>query len=575
MKIGSYSENVMIETEPIPLRMNLSSPKADIICSLDPIHHFPIKSVTVFPRFLLIITKSGDRLLAEENGSATHTTIDMVDATMSNAVLGLSLLLAAKLFEASPCFPDNFINVVRHVKNDFLIYGITQDCQVFFAKPSQLALVSRIQVNSRASFCHPKLIQIHLKAHDSLLVTLKQANNRICTLVVHIPPLEIIFGDHLFSYSLLNSLPFAACSHSNDERFLLDPDLSFMDPIYSDVLYMVDPASEGKKWKLNQLLLNDKGNLNIINNFTIPNDYVTSNRVAGSSTASDFIMTLDSSRGSMFKRNRFDTTFTHQCAFDMLFRQPQAAVERFETPTQGYGSWLNAMASDSNILLYVETDRSATSPSTRLNILNVSEPNDVFCLLHTNFVFDIGIVCSQTLRKLKEEPLLPFGTKRSRQPFAIVSEKMQLRPTSPESITSTTTKASVSTSTVEPRTEQTEVVKTTTSPKKSEQHQPVRISSPSESFFSFSATTSVPTTSTDREKEEEKEELEDFDDLEVPKVLKTDDDVSEIDKAREDVSDDNGSDVGELRAHQNDTTNSSPVEVPRLVLLFLLYLLCH
>uniref|UniRef100_A0A183GBD4 ZP domain-containing protein n=1 Tax=Heligmosomoides polygyrus TaxID=6339 RepID=A0A183GBD4_HELPZ len=108
-----------------------------------------------------------------------------------------------------------------------------RDCQIFFIRPSQLPLLSTINVNVHNSYCYPNLVQLHVKSHKSLLLVTKQAGNRICTLDVQIPPTEMLFGDHLFSYSLLSSLPYASCSHSSPQMFRLEPDLSFLDTVFS------------------------------------------------------------------------------------------------------------------------------------------------------------------------------------------------------------------------------------------------------------------------------------------------------------------------------------------------------
>ncbi|KJH48040.1 hypothetical protein DICVIV_05885 [Dictyocaulus viviparus] len=71
---------------------------------------------------------------------------------------------------------------------------------MFFIRPSQLSLLSTINVNTHNSYCFPNLVQLHLKTDTSLLLITKQAGNRICSLDVQIPPSEMLFGDHLFRY---------------------------------------------------------------------------------------------------------------------------------------------------------------------------------------------------------------------------------------------------------------------------------------------------------------------------------------------------------------------------------------
>ncbi|VDM52886.1 unnamed protein product [Angiostrongylus costaricensis] len=98
--------------------------------------------------------------------------------------------------------PDIILNSARinTVKILLVVVGFSpfQDCQIFFIRPSQLPLLSTMNVNIHNSYCFSNLVQLHLKSHNSLLLLTKQAGNRMCTLDVQIPPTEMLFGDHLF-----------------------------------------------------------------------------------------------------------------------------------------------------------------------------------------------------------------------------------------------------------------------------------------------------------------------------------------------------------------------------------------
>ncbi|CAB3409970.1 unnamed protein product [Caenorhabditis bovis] len=336
--------------------------------------------------------------------------------------LGLFLSIFGRL-AAGYCSGDNFRNVVKGAQSDdYLIYGLTQDCQMFFLRPSQLHLLSRIQVNARHSFCYSNLIQLHFKSNDTLLLVFKQAANRICTLDIHIPRFEMLFGDHLFRYSLLNSLPYASCSHSLDTSFQLEPDLSFMDPVYSDVLYMVDALSIGSKWKVFQFLLKDTGILSMMNNLTIANQYPNEN-----APANEFIISIDSERDKLFRRNRFDRVFDYQCSFNMLFRSSDTKVQSFASPNRGYGSMLNTFSVDGDIMLYAESDRSTEPPTTSLNILNIDQPDKVFCLLSTSYTYEIGLIQKSTFQKSSLPSFAaikkPNPTSSTNRPTAASSKK--------------------------------------------------------------------------------------------------------------------------------------------------------
>lgn len=55
-----------------------------------------------------------------------------------------------------------------------------------------------------------------------------------------------------FSYSLYSSLPYATCSHLKHQSFILNPNLSFMDTTFSDIVYFVNEKSAGNIWDVQQ-----------------------------------------------------------------------------------------------------------------------------------------------------------------------------------------------------------------------------------------------------------------------------------------------------------------------------------
>ncbi|CAP37026.2 Protein CBG19845 [Caenorhabditis briggsae] len=479
----------------------------------------------------------------------------------------LLFILLLKFGDASGnCDAKNYQSV-GNAPNNALIYGITQDCQMFFIRPSQLHLLSTIRVDKRHSFCYANLVQLHVKAHDTLLLTFKQASNRICTLEVHIPALNMLFGDHLFRYSLLNSLPYASCSYSKDQTFQLEPDLSFMDPVYNDVIYFIDALSSGKQWKVLQFLLKDTGTMSMMNNLTVSLqtsklcclmnfDYILT---LGDSSANEFVASLDNQRDKLYRRNRFDNLIYQQCAFEMMFRPKETEVSSFETPARGYGAVLNGQSVDGDFMVYVETDRTTDPPTTRLNMLSTSHPEHVSCVSATSFSYDVGIIREATVTKLKSEPRPPFGTKvsprpsskaeklndqaskrnRNSTPSPTASEKK--KPTSPSS-------SSTSTPSEPPPNVPTSV-------------KPKGTYSPSKSFFSYEfggagTTASAPEVISNEipVKEIAAEQVRDEEELnEIIKELKSDEE-----KGEEEDSEDSGEDVGK---EENDVGEMKTREV--------------
>ncbi|KAF1757147.1 hypothetical protein GCK72_013602 [Caenorhabditis remanei] len=445
---------------------------------------------------------------------------------------------------------------VENAPEDALIYGITQDCQMFFIRPSQLHLLSTIRVDKRHSFCYVNLVQLHVKSHDTLLLTFKQATNRICTLEVHIPALNMLFGDHLFRYSLLNSLPYASCSYSKDQTFQLEPDLSFMDPVYSDVIYFIDALSSGKQWKVHQFLLKDTGNMNMMNNLTVTLQ-------TRDSSANEFVVSLDNQRDKLYRRNRFDNLIFQQCAFEMMFRPKESEVNSFETPARGYGAVLNGQSVDGDVMIYVETDRTTDPPTTRLNMLSTSHPEHVSCVSATSFSFDVGIIRESTVEKLKNDPRPPFGTKVSPRPS---SKSSKLNEQVNQKLKNSTPASSGKPTIIPTQSSESSVSSSAATSQK-----PKGAYSPSKSFFSYEfggAGTTTTTTSVAEEKElisneipfpemsEEEERKQEEELNEIIKELKSDEEENE-EKGEEKSEVNQEKEVGELKTREVNRTSEN------------------
>lgn len=325
-------------------------------------------------------------------------------------VLALSNAVLTAL--ADVCLSRHFHDVRGNEIDDYIIYGLTQDCQIFFIRPSQLPLLSTINVNVHNSYCYPNLVQLHVKSHKSLLLVTKQAGNRMCTLDVQIPPTEMLFGDHLFSYSLLSSLPYASCSHSSPQMFRLEPDLSFLDTVFSDVVYFIDAQSSGALWTVHQFQINSDGYLRHLEKISVNNQAKPMKGWSGPDLASEYVVALDNQRNFLYIRNRFERNLLYECAYDLLFR-PNTLVTHFvNTSAREDRPWLNSMAAEQNVLLYSETDRAVTPPVTRLFGLNTVNGTYGRCLVYTNYAFDVGVMRTSTLKKMELNPLPAFEHSR-------------------------------------------------------------------------------------------------------------------------------------------------------------------
>lgn len=74
-----------------------------------------------------------------------------------------------------------------------------------------------------------------------------------------------------FSYSVLSSLNYASCSYMTNSSFVMEPDLSFMDTSYSDVIYFADPDSRNSYWNIRQFKFDKDGYFKAMETFIVKN----------------------------------------------------------------------------------------------------------------------------------------------------------------------------------------------------------------------------------------------------------------------------------------------------------------
>uniref|UniRef100_A0A914CLW7 Uncharacterized protein n=1 Tax=Acrobeloides nanus TaxID=290746 RepID=A0A914CLW7_9BILA len=165
---------------------------------------------------------------------------------------------------------------LNHDDSDFVLYGLTQDCQLFFARADQLHLLNQLRVQPRVTYCLPELVQLHWRElHTSesigLELIFKRASHQICALPLEFPSKHALAGNVLFSYSISSAMNYARCSYITNTSFVMEPDLSFMDSTFGDVIYFVDPQSTGSFWTIRQFKLDRDGLRHSLETFIVKN----------------------------------------------------------------------------------------------------------------------------------------------------------------------------------------------------------------------------------------------------------------------------------------------------------------
>ncbi|KAK0398398.1 hypothetical protein QR680_002576 [Steinernema hermaphroditum] len=321
--------------------------------------------------------------------------------------------------------------------NDFIIYGITQDCQIFFARLGDYSVFRGLSTTETITHCNPNLVKLHIRRYENgfgLLLVIKQPNNKLCTLPIEFPHLSTLSGRKVFSYTLLSTLKFATCSHTSDRsRSTLVPDLSFFDNTFSDIVYFIDETSVGPIWTLRQFQLLPSGYLKPLDIYDMkhpafdpgkPDAYANDNM-------------LQSDAKSLYIWNRSQDQLHSTCAFDAIFRPKTAKTKTFKVQRQRR-EWLNSFSVDKSLIVYAESTRTSDMHwATNIYASNLSKPGQTVCIGHTNVLLDVNVISVASLLEMKRKNFSLFGNRTLEKATTTITAK----PTTSASPSTTTAKA--------------------------------------------------------------------------------------------------------------------------------------
>ncbi|CAG9538110.1 unnamed protein product [Cercopithifilaria johnstoni] len=344
------------------------------------------------------------------------------------------------------------------VHNDFLIYGITQDCQLYFVEHMSYILIKSLKVDRSNTYCYPDLVKLHLRQgikQISLVLIMKQATNRICTLPIEMPSLQTVSNGQLFSYSIFTSLPYAACSYLRDNSFILEPDLSFMDTTFSDIIYFINAKSVGSQWDIQQFRINEYGNLVAMEKFIVYHSQQGNH--GGTEQFNQFIVELDLKRSVLYALNRLQRNLLSECLFDLLFRPSHLLPKSIKLDEAHHTqAWLESFAVDGQLMMFIESIRNEMGATSELYLTNLRIRNSSTRLLHLDFVGDIGVLRKQTYADLSTRSIPTFGditrlyiqnVRNTQLTMSHASTKHTVNIISPATLTLTTETPSTSTTT--------------------------------------------------------------------------------------------------------------------------------
>uniref|UniRef100_A0AC35FM02 Uncharacterized protein n=1 Tax=Panagrolaimus sp. PS1159 TaxID=55785 RepID=A0AC35FM02_9BILA len=320
-----------------------------------------------------------------------------------------------------------------------IFYGLTQDCQIFFARPDQLEQLRDFRVQTKVTYCLPNLVQLHWRQFhhhgiDStqmgLQLLFKRANNQICTLPIEFPSKNALSGFTIFSYSILSSLNYAACSYIQNSTFIMEPDLSFMDTSYSDVIYFADPTSTGSFWNIRQFKFDKNGYFKSLESFIVKN--FAEDKLHHSIHVRDYILSLDNQRHKVFAIQRHNKKVTSTCAYDLLFRPSKLKVT-FDDPLHDDSTQfrVNSFAAEGNHLLIGNSFRKNHDEfSTKLMLTEKGKNSSKECLLEIPFLAELSFISMETKEVLEKIHLPHFGHHKTHKHHQITNNSSRNTKTS-------------------------------------------------------------------------------------------------------------------------------------------------
>ncbi|VDM95587.1 unnamed protein product [Thelazia callipaeda] len=290
-----------------------------------------------------------------------------------------------------------------------------QDCQLYFVEYVNNMLIKSLKVDRNNIYCHPNLVKLHLRQGTkqiSLMLTMKQAGNQICLLPIEMPSLETIKSEQIFSYSVFTSLPYSACSQLKNDSFILEPDLSFIDTTFSDIIYFINSKLTSRKWDILQFWINENGNLVAIRQFVI--HYPEKGTLINTVQFNPFIVHLDMKRSVLYILNRLQRNLLYQCSFDLLFRSSSFPLQWLQMDEIRHPSnaWLESFSIDDQLMLFTELSNRVESKVTSVvYITNLRTQNSIRLILQLDFATDIGLLKKGTYEELSKRNIPAFGNR--------------------------------------------------------------------------------------------------------------------------------------------------------------------
>uniref|UniRef100_A0A0K0FPZ5 Uncharacterized protein n=1 Tax=Strongyloides venezuelensis TaxID=75913 RepID=A0A0K0FPZ5_STRVS len=298
-------------------------------------------------------------------------------------------------------------NIYQYSKNystpDLIFYGLTSDCQIFFSTLLNIDKIHDLKVDHKHQHCSPHYTRLHLVNYLgqlSVLVTTLRHGNNFCTMNIEFPAIEFITSPFLFTYSLMSSLPFFACSSLPlDSGFLLQPSQSYIDPRISDVIHFVGKNSTSKEIIELQFKITPEGYL--VRHKQTRATNIFEKRQQRVLVAVDRRTGLLYSIGDTESMNLLGT-----CSLDphtLPFGQNQLESNVYSLADK-YSKVDSLSVDEKTIMLGIQKSRDVQK--TRLLIGHLKERINFKCFISLPYLAQVSMVSKRTIDKLNEGQIL-------------------------------------------------------------------------------------------------------------------------------------------------------------------------
>uniref|UniRef100_A0A0N5AMN5 Protein kinase domain-containing protein n=1 Tax=Syphacia muris TaxID=451379 RepID=A0A0N5AMN5_9BILA len=149
------------------------------------------------------------------------------------------------------------------LRTNYILYGITQDCRIFFTRPKYLGSISEMRVKDKETSCAPEYVKLHYyQPKDEFLLTQLFLKNALCSVIIEKPTMQTLMNTHRFDYSAYSVVQNNMyCVQLKNITFSLGSDSSFFDYYAPNVLFIANIKPEKNRWQIIPLKVTEDGRL--------------------------------------------------------------------------------------------------------------------------------------------------------------------------------------------------------------------------------------------------------------------------------------------------------------------------